>query len=219
LVALALGLSPAVTEAAGLGRLTVRSAIGQPLRADIELVSVGPDEVSSLAARVAPPEAYRNAKVQFNPALLGARATIERRPGGTAYIRVTSNRPVEEPYIDLLVELTWNTGRLVREYTALIDPPGFGSTQTAAPTALPQVHPASAVSIVTPTAAPARPVAARPADTAPRNYTVQPGDTLNKIATGVKPEGVSLEQALIGIYRSNRDAYINDNMNLLRSGQ
>jgi len=115
LVALALGLSPAAAEAAGLGRLTVKSAIGQPLRAEIDLVSVRADEVSSLAARVASPDAYRNANIQFNPALLGARANIERRPGGSPYIRVTYNRPVEEPYIDLLVEHTWNTARRVRE--------------------------------------------------------------------------------------------------------
>src|SRR5690606_4563732 len=210
---------PAAAEAAGLGRLTVKSAIGQPLRAEIDLVSVRADEVSSLAARVASPDAYRNANIQFNPALLGARATIERRPGGSPYIRVTSNRPVEEPYIDLLVELTWNTGRLVREYTALIDPPGFNSGQAPVASAAFKARPVPAAEVVAPVTTRTRAVAARPVAAGPRTYTVQSGDTLNKIATEVQPEGVSLEQVLVGIYRNNRDAFINDNMNLMRSGR
>jgi pilus assembly protein FimV len=216
LVTLALGLAPAAGYAAGLGRLTIHSAIGQPLAADIELVSVRPDELSTLSARVAPPEVYRNANIVFSPALVGARATIERRPGGAPYIRLTSNRPVEEPYIDLLVELTWNTGKLVREYTALVDPPGFGGTQVAQPSPVPSSAPAAAQ----PVAPPSMAAAPRPAAGGERTYgPVQPGDTLHKIAVGVKPEGVSLDQVLVGIYRSNRDAFINNNMNLLRTGR
>jgi pilus assembly protein FimV len=208
--------------------MTIHSAMGQPLRADIELVSVRADELSTLAARVAPPDAYRNANINFNPALLGARATIERRPGGNPYIRVTSSRPIEEPFVDLLVELTWNTGRLVREYTALIDPPGFNGTQAAAPSAVPNSRPApvapvaaaSGSSAIAPSAAVSSAAASSPAASGERTYgPVQPGDTLHKIASGVKPEGVSLDQVMVGIYRSNPDAFINKNMNLLRSGR
>ncbi|MGH8667036.1 MAG: type IV pilus assembly protein FimV, partial [Burkholderiales bacterium] len=216
LVTLALGLSPAAGYAAGLGRLTLHSAIGQPLRADVELVSVRPDEFSTLTARVASPDAYRNANINYNSALVGARATVERRPDGGAYIRVTSGRPIEEPFIDLLIELTWSTGRLVREYTALVDPPGFGSTQVATPNAVPDTRPATAA----PMAAPSARAAASPVDSGKSTYgPVQPGDTLRKIATGVKPEGVSLDQVLVGIFRNNPDAFINNNMNLLRTGR
>jgi pilus assembly protein FimV len=217
LVTLALGLSPAAAYAAGLGRLTIQSGIGQPLLGEIELVSVRPDELSTLAARIAPPEAYRNASINFNSALMGARATIERRQGGAPYIRIVSSRPIEEPFIDLLVELTWNTGRLVREYTALVDPPGFGSSQVATPSAVPDSRPAPAAPVAAPRTAGA---AAPPAEGGERTYgPVQPGDTLRKIAGGVKPEGVSVDQVLVGIYRSNPDAFINNNMNLLRSGR
>lgn len=209
---------PAVGYAAGMGRLTVLSAIGQPLVGEIELVSVSKEELSTLAARLGSPDAYRNANIQFNPALVGARATIERRPSGQHYIRVASTRAVDEPYLDLLVELTWSTGRLVREFTALIDPPGFATPQPAAPVAVPETRPA-----------PAKPVPAAPRATAPapaaadaggKTYgPVQPGDTLRKIASGVRPEGVSLDQMLVGIVRSNPEAFINNNMNLLRSGK
>ena len=215
LVTLALGLSPAAGYAAGLGRLTLHSAIGQPLRADIELVSVRPDEFSTLTARVASPDAYRNANINYSSALVGARAAVERRPGGGAYIRVMSSRPVEEPFIDLLIELTWSTGRLVREYTALVDPPGFGGTQVATPSAVPDTRPAPGAPMA---AAPAR--ATSPVESDKGSYgPVQPGDTLRKIATGVKPEGVSLDQVLVGIFRNNPDAFINNNMNLLRTGR
>lgn len=214
LVTLALGLSPVAGYAAGLGRLTLHSAIGQPLRADIELVSAGPDELSTMSARIASPDAFRNANINFNSALVGARATVERRPGGAPYIRVTSSRPIEEPYIDLLIELTWSTGRLVREYTALVDPPGFGATQIATPGAVPDARPAAAAAVAAPAATSVTP------DAGERTYgPVKPGDTLRKIATGVKPEGVSLDQVLVGIYRNNPDAFINKNMNLLRAGR
>lgn len=216
LVTLALGLSPAVGHAAGLGRLTIHSAIGQPLTADIELVSVRPEELSTLAARVASPEVYRNANITYSSALVGARATIQRRPSGAPYIRITSNRPLEEPYIDLLVELTWNTGKLVREYTALVDPPGFGGTQVAQPSPVAPSPSVAVQPVASPSAAPApRSVAGGESTYGP----VQPGDTLHKIAVGVKPEGVSLDQVLVGIYRSNREAFIRNNMNLLRTGR
>ena len=221
LVTLAVGLAPAVGYTAGLGRLTVTSAIGQPLVGEIELVSVRKEEMSSLGARIAAPEAFSGANLTFNPALIGARVTIERRPNGQPYIRIASTRPVEEPFIDIMVELSWNTGRLVREYSALIDPPGVAPAQPAAAAA-----PPAPVIESKPVAAPAPAPAARPAAASAaaggdgKTYgPVQPGDTLRRIAAGVKPQEVSLDQALVGIFRSNPGAFINNNMNLLRTGQ
>src|SRR5262245_26237478 len=92
LVTLALGLAPAVSQAAGLGRLNVLSTIGQPLVGEIELVSVSRDEMSSLTARIASPESFAGANIQFNPALVGARVSVERRPDGRPYLRVASTR-------------------------------------------------------------------------------------------------------------------------------
>lgn len=221
LVTLALGLAPAAGHAAGLGRLTILSAIGQPLVGEIELVSVRREEVSTLAARIASPDAYKNANIGYNSALVGARASVEKRPNGQLYLRVTSTRPVDEPYLDLLVELSWNTGRLVREYTALVDPPGFGPTQTATPVVVAETKPAPATPIAPPARA-AAPAAAAPSGGSAGAQTygpVRPGDTLRKIASGVKPQGVSLDQMLVAIFRSNPDAFISNNMNLLRTGR
>jgi len=217
-----MGLSPAIGHTAGLGNLTVLSSIGQPLVGEIELVSVRKEEVATLAARLATPDAYKNANIAFNPALVGARVSVQKRPSGQLYVRVTSTRPVDEPFIELLVELSWNTGRLVREYTALVDPPGFAPVPAATPVAVPETRPAPAVPV-----APAAPRTAAPApapapsgSAAAATYgPVQSGDTLRKIAAGVKPQGVSLDQMLVGIFRSNPDAFINNNMNLLRAGR
>ena len=109
--------------AAGLGRLTVQSALGQPLRAEVEISALTPAEAASLNARLAPADAFRQAGLQFNPALSNLRFAIDRRPDGSSVVRITSAQPINEPFVDLLVELNWATGRFVREYTFLLDPP------------------------------------------------------------------------------------------------
>ncbi|WP_370660005.1 type IV pilus assembly protein FimV, partial [Massilia horti] len=127
--------------AAGLGKLTVLSALGQPLRAEIELTSVSGDEAAGLVAKLASPDAFRSANIEFNPALLSLRFTVEQR-AGRQLIRITSSQPLNEPFVDLLLELSWNNGRLVREYTFLLDPAELRATQ-AAQTAPPVEVPSS----------------------------------------------------------------------------
>ena len=227
-------LTPWVAHAAGLGKLSILSALGQPLVAEIDLISVQRDELATLAVRLASPEAFRLANIQYSPALIGVRLTIEKRADGQPYIKMISTRAVNEPFIDLLVELTWAQGRLVREYTALIDPPGF--TPGAAPVAVAPPA-AAATQVITPApqapsvadtpletkpAAKAPPGAA-PAAAAPKAASkeygpVKRGETLSKIASSVKPEGVTLEQMLVSLYRINPDAFVG-NMNRLKTGR
>jgi pilus assembly protein FimV len=248
LVATALLITPwgaGMAQAAGLGKLTILSALGQPLSAEIELVSVQKDEVSSLTARLASPDAFRAANIPFSPALVGARLSIERRANGQHYIRLSSSRVVNEPFIDLLVELTWGSGRLVREYTALIDPPDF-KAGTQPQVAAPAVTPPQGAPLAPPAAAPSAPVREPKAAAAPKEppapkaarstggkpaapspagaeagageYAVKKGDSLYKIASNVKPEGVTLEQMLTALYRGNPDAF-QGNMNRLKTGR
>lgn len=224
LVALLAALLPCVAGAAGLGRLNVLSSLGQPLVAEIE-VSATREELGSLSARLAHSDAYRLANLQYNPALTGARLTVERRPSGQHYIKLVSTRPVSEPFIDLLVELTWSAGRLSREYTALLDPPGITPAAPAPViSAVPESRPAPEPQ---PATAPSEPVASRPVTPAPvapmaggKEYgPIERGETLGKIAESVKPEGVTLEQMLVALYRSNPDAFIRKNLNLVRAGK
>ena len=225
LVALLAALLPCVAGAAGMGRLNVLSALGQPLVAEIEL-SVSKEELGSLSARLASADAYRNANLQYNLAMTGARISVERRPNGQSFLKITSSRPVTEPFIDLLVELTWAAGRLSREYTALLDPPGVPSAPAApAISAVPESRPAPEAQPQTPPkAAAAAPAASAPAVSAPtaggKEYgPIQRGETLGKIAKSVMPEGVTLEQMLVALYRSNPDAFIRKNLNLVRTGK
>ncbi|MBI3044285.1 MAG: hypothetical protein HYY78_15800 [Betaproteobacteria bacterium] len=227
LVALVVALLPCIAGAAGLGRLNVLSALGQPLVAEIELIAVSKEELGSLNARLAQPDAYRLANLQYNTALTGARLTIERRPGGQPYLKLVTTRPVNEPFIDLLVELSWAAGRLTREYTALLDPPGvapappapaISAVPEARPAPEPAAPPAAAApdvsSLMTRPSAPVAPMAGG------NEYgPIQRGETLGKIATSVMPEGVTLEQMLVALYRSNPEAFIRKNLNLVRAGK
>jgi pilus assembly protein FimV len=144
-------------HAAGLGRLTVLSALGQPLVAEIEIVSLQPGEEEGLSARLAPIEAFQQAGVDINPALNSVRIAIDRREK-RPFLRVTSTQPVSEPFLDMLVELQWSSGRLVREYTFLLDPPEYRSRQQAiASTPLPPM--AAEKPAATPEEKPAQPAA------------------------------------------------------------
>jgi len=206
--------------ALGLGKLTVNSGLGQPLSAQIELTAAQRDELDSLRARIADPSVYRDNGAQYIGALARARITVEQR-GNAAYLRVTTAAPVNEPFLNLIIELSWATGRVVRDYTFLLDPPGATEMQAIEPAA--PIRPEAATR-TTRAGRRAAEVAASAASTStapdtPGSYTVKRGDTLSKIANEYKPENVSLEQMLVALFRSNESAFDGKNMNRLRSGQ
>ena len=146
IVASALWLAAFAAHAAGLGRLTVLSPLGQPLLAEVEIVALQPSEEEGLSARLASPDAFSAAGIEISPALLGVRVEITRR-NNRPVLRLTTKQPVNEPFLDMLLELQWPTGRLVREYTFLLDPPDYRSRQAiaAAPPPAPVQPQAAAV--------------------------------------------------------------------------
>src|SRR6266567_4757283 len=211
---------PATALALGLGKLTVDSSLGQPLSAHVELTAAQKEELDSLAAKVADQSVYRDNNVQFPVALSRARVTIVQTANGPPQLKVTTQQAVNDPYLDLIVEVNWATGRVVRNYTFLLDPPGASEKQAVAPTA----------AAIRADAAPSRgaraeraernaPEAAGPNAGQGNTYTVRSGDTLSKIAKVYKPENVSLEQMLVALLRSNESVFEDKNMNRLRSGQ
>lgn len=212
-------LAPLLAHTAGLGRLNVQSSLGQPLSAEIDLVAVRGDEASTLVARLASPDDYQRANLQYNAGMTGLKLSLEKRSNGQSYIRITGSRPVNEPFVDLLIELSWSGGKLLREYTALLDPPGYGQ-QAAQPApvasaAVPESRPIAAAPV-----APAPKAAPAASSSSAQEYgPIAKGETLGKIAASLKPQGVSLEQMLVGLYRSNPDAFIRKNMNLVKSGK
>ncbi len=239
--AAALGATTLDASALGLGRLNVQSALGESLKAEIDITSLTPDEASSLQVRVASPESYRAAGVDYNSALSAAQAVLLRRDDGRPYLRLTSSRAIQEPFVDVILELSWSSGRLVREFTLLFDPPTRVAppAQAAAPVPsvitpapVPAAPAAPPVVAVAPRATPA-PVPAAPAAPAPKptpapkpaadasgadQYRVRNGDTLSRIAGRTQRPGVALDQMLVGLFRANPDAFLGNNMNRLKSG-
>jgi pilus assembly protein FimV len=219
---------PVSVFALGLGKLTVQSGLGQPLSATIELTSAQKDELDTLRARIADPAVYRDNNVQYPSAMSRARIVVEQTANGAPYLRVTTSQAVNDAFLDLLVELNWATGRVVRDYTFLLDPPSSTETQAVEPTApvRAQAGSAGAARAQAGSTAPAAPAPTRrsaaAAESAPAGgstYTVKRGDTLSKIAQQTKPADVSLEQMLVALFRSNENAFDERNMNRLRTGQ
>jgi pilus assembly protein FimV len=163
-LALAIGLAFAApaADAAGLGRLSIQSALGQPLRAEVEVTSVGRDEAGSLAVRLASQSAFRQANLEFNPALAALRFTLDKRSDSSFVVRITSLQPINEPYLDVLLELTWATGRVLREYTVLLDPPALRATPDLVAPVTPSPAPSVAAAPPAPAAAPPPAPAATP---------------------------------------------------------
>jgi pilus assembly protein FimV len=258
----ALSLLPLAAYPAGLGKLTVTSSLGQPLRAEIEVIADPKEDVASITARMAAQDAFKEARIERAAVLSGVKFSVEKRANGETYLKISSVRPIDDPFLDMLIELNWSSGRLLREYTVLLDPPGFAEQKPVAPVAVPTV-PAQAVAPVAkeeaavapkpapvaqapaPTGKPAKGDAKRaptPAEqTFPKAKAEQPaavaappesgqdtygpvrkGDTLTQIASDMLetiPEGVSLEQMLVGLYERNKGAFVGNNMNRLKTGQ
>ena len=215
----------------------MQSSLGETLRAEIEITSITPEEASNLNVRVAPPESYRAAGVDYNSVLPGTQVVLQKRADGRSFLSVTSDRAVQEPFVDVILEITWSTGRLVREYTLLLDPP-VTRTAGAAPvppaaTTSPVITPAPVTpspaapraerkpsapkaaavpSDSTATAEPRKPRAkapAAPVEVGPDEYAVRDGDSLSGIASRTRRPGVSLDQMLASLYQANPDAFIN----------
>lgn len=209
-------LAPASALAADLGRLTALSGVGEPLRAEIEIMGVGPGEVQSLRARIPPPEVFWRANLEPPPNLSALRASVEPRPGRRYVVALRSITPIDNPFVQILVELESPTGVVVREYPFLLDD---RPVQAAGPPAatLPRmdVPNADERSAWARDAATARP---RAAPSAEGTYVVRPGDTLASIARDTTPAGATLEQAIVALHRANPEAFDHGNMNRLRAG-
>lgn len=232
-LAIAFALGAANSWAAGLGRLTVQSALGQQLRAEVEIGALDAGSSGTLVAKLAPEPAFRDAGLTFNPMLRSLRFTVQTRPDGTAFVLISSARPINEPFLEMLVELTWSGGRFVRGYTFLLDPPELRSVARESVDGREVASPA----IVSPAAAAAKPAvsaageqptppavapaaeraAAAKGDAGEGPIEVKRGDTLSAIAERIRPPDVSLDQTLIALYQANPAAFFGS-IHQLRAG-
>ena len=150
--------------AAGLGGINVTSSLGQPLKAEIEVVSVDKADKGSLRAKLASADAYKNAGVDYPYSIPKIKFQLEERADGEQYIKVTTAQPVNDPFVTLMVELSWSSGKLLREYTFLLDPPDYKAEQPKAEEVKP-IEPVLAAPVVAPVETPlaaSEPVAAEP---------------------------------------------------------
>lgn len=216
----------AVAQAAGLGKLTLNSALGQPFSAEIDIVSTGNDELSSLKASVATREAFTQAGINYESILSAFKVSIETRANGNPYIKLTSLQAVNDPFLMLLMELNWSSGRILREYTVLLDPVESPAQNLVAPNTNPPplVGASEYDTERSPRIENNNPIANSASSTDPSDRSsntygpVNRGDTLSSIAIQVLPAGVDLNQMLVALYRANREAFIANNMNLLKTG-
>ncbi len=237
-----LSINPA--HALGLGRITVQSALGEALRAEIEVPEINAEEASSLRVGVATAATFKAAGLEYTAAVVGIQINLQKRADGRSFLSLTSPRPVTEPFVDLILEASWSSGRVVRDYTMLFDPPNLRQapvTAAVAPTAPIMSRPstpsyptspppaASIAQIAPRAAAPAprpTPPAPKAASAAPaaktassgQQVTVKAGDTAGKIAAQNKSASISLDQMLVALLKSNPDAFIGGNINRLKSG-
>jgi len=177
-------------QAAGLGRLTVLSALGKPLQAELE-ISATPEELLSLSAQIASAEVFAQKGLERSSGVASIQFSLEKRKDGTPFLRAVSDKPIQSPSVNLLVELNWAAGRVLREYTFLLDPPEASKASASPPET-------ATLSIA---------------------YVVKRGDTLGEIAHETRPEGVHLNQVLVALFNANREAFDGENMNRIQAGK
>jgi pilus assembly protein FimV len=212
--------------ALGLGDIRLSSALNEPLRAEIQLLSATPEELSNLQVQLAPAETFERYGID-RPFYL-TRLQFAVVPGANT-VRITSAEPITEPFVTLLVEATWSRGRMLREYTVLLDPPTFapppsaGSSRSvtapsrAATADSGRIERPAAPPQPAPAAAPSDAVASQAASTGNDVY-VERGDTLWEIAARTRPDDrVDMNQMMLAIYEANPQAF-EANLNRLNAG-
>jgi len=218
--------------ALALGRVNVQSALGEPLRAEIDLPQITTAEADSLAVELASPEVFRAQGMEYSPAVHNVRVRIGNRPDGSLVLLLSSDRPVNEPFVDLVIDASSSSGNITRSYTMLFDPPNVPRSEAVVNTPARVGSGGGNISYgVTPTA-PSRPAPIASAPPAPPSslqtgsasdfpgdqVSVRAGDTAGRIARAHKPTSVSLDQMLVAMARANPHAFIKGNVNRLRAG-
>ncbi len=221
-VALILGLfaSPLVI-ALGLGTLQSSSSLNEPFTGRIELIGASAGDFDALTVKLASLEQFKRAGISLNPLLYQLKFSLEENRSGKDFISITSKDPIREPFLNFLVELNWSNGRLLREYTVLLDPPLYDANRRRAQ-ATTAAAPAPAAT--SPQAATAPPAPAPSPSVASYSAGNQYGpvtstDTLWSIASSIRPdESVTVQQMMLALLRENPEAFGEGNINLLRRG-
>src|SRR3569833_170729 len=232
-LAVAVAMASGKAFALGLGEIQLHSSLNEPLNAEIQLISERPAELQGAVVRLAPQDAFSQAGIEW-PAVLGDLKFNVVQQNGATVVKVTSSQPVREPFLDFIVQLQWPSGRLLREYTVLLDPPMFSGEKaapiaapiaSAPPSPAPSPAPAAAPAAETPAVIPSKPKSTTPAPSAsssrpaaatpvtrpavgPNGYgPTQRADTAWAVANQVRPDSsVTVQQAMLALLEANPEA-------------
>lgn len=228
---LALGLASLLASsfanALGLGEVSLNSTLNQPLDAEIKLLDTRDLTAEQIVISLASPadferngvdRLYFYTEFQFQVDMASPRGPV---------VRVTSRNPVREPYLNFLIEARWTAGRLLREYTLLMDLPTYDDDRQVRPSVAPSIPEATTPTTqgkverrTPPATEPPRRTRGDTGSRAAQNgeYTIRPNDTLWEIAEAVSPD-VSVHQAMVALYEANPEAFINGNISRLKEGR
>lgn len=225
-------MSPGALYALGLGEIHLNSALNQPFDADIDLVSATQEDLGALRASLANGDTFAKYGLDRPSFLTDFAFRVTKGPNGQDVLKVTSPRPVTEPFVTLLVEASWPRGKLLREYTVLLDPPVFAPTpaaaeppvqapravSSAAPASRPETLDGSGTAPAGERRAPRSVAVASPGIEPGSSYRVRQNDTLWDIASAANPGSRSdVNRAMVAIYQNNPQAF-DGNINVLRAG-
>ena len=218
LLLLSLMLAP-LSHAASLGSLNLSSNLGEPLLAEVEVLLEPQESLSGLQAALASEQAYAKQGIRYQSHYLDLKVELQQNPQGLAVLKLSSSLPINEPYLDVLLQLDWAAGRLQKQYIVLLDPPQSAQAE-ADPIAAP-IGISDEANIDTQLQASILPdQSSDQVDQArPLALVSKPGDTLSSLAKAMPQEGVSLDQMLLGLYQANPQAFEAGNMNRLKAGQ
>ena len=224
--------------ALSLGAATVQSSLGQGLRAEVDVNNATDAEADSLTAEIASGQAYAAGNLDLSPALKDLKVSLQRRVSGNMVIRIVGDRPVNEPVLQVLLDVRWSTGKMVRSFALFIDPPAApektktesGPIVSATPAVvlipekIPPVLPAAAAETtvakaeVVASATPSEPRPSGDAAVTQRSIVIQKGDTARLIAARLRTENRTPEQLMLALLQANPDAFVAQNINRLKAG-
>ena len=186
-------------QAIGLGRIVVNSSLNQPLDAEISIASIESNVLESLEIRLATDSDFRRANISIEPVVKLLQFNVINGVTGP-WIHLTTDGPVRTPFLHFLAAIEWSGGKIIREYTALLDPPGYDTV--------------AGQSIALPSTTDQRVI--QPGDT---YEPVRSGETLMGIATSIDVDkSVTIYQRMFALMHINPEAFIRGNMNLIREG-
>ena len=232
--------------ALGLGDIRIQSFLNEPLRAEVELLDTRELLVDDIRIRLAGSEDFDRLGVERSYFLTGIQFEVRIDAAtGQGVILLSTEDAVLEPYLDFIIEARWPSGRLLREYTVLVDPPAFHQDMVTVSVAErveamtsrpPAGEPAPSTqstresssgdsvrlreSTLPPGEMPERAFSAETSNTpaAGKRYMVRRDETLWEIAAQARPQGITVQQAMLDIQRLNPEAFIDGNINLIKAG-